>query len=395
MNHWQYAQVFLPEVGTAGNNGLVAAGSSADTLLVLYRDAAASAKPLYSYLTSAPRARSVAISDNYIIAFNVLAGSITATTRVQWCARGSPSNWTGEGSGFEDLLDMRGDGKAVVALNDKRIALFTEHEIWVGHQAPYPAQWVFSPLETAIGCAAPQTIVDTELGVFFLGTDTSLRLLPRAGGQSVVVSASVAKELRRNLSASAWGIYDPRLRLYHLFHSPLGASVRGLVVNVDTGEWAYEDLGPVSADSPQCGLAINGSPMFTLNEGLYFGNSVGTVFSSNSLLAQDTPGSVVTSTWRSPPLASDIPGNYKQLTQVDCDYRATSRATVTLKVSQDGGNSYGYTAIPLSLTSAPTTGRATSQLYAGGGFPAIELTSTDTGYELHRLDVTMNLGGRR
>jgi hypothetical protein len=118
-----------------------------------------------------------------------------------------------------------------------------------------------------------------------------------------------------------------------------------------------------------------------------------TIHSSSSLKSIDAT-SLVTSTFRSEVIAADLPGNYKQLTQVDLDHRSTSTSTLVLKVSQDGGNTFETTGRSVTLNRAPASGRATSQPYIGGAFPAIEITSSSTGYELHRLDVSMNLGGR-
>ena len=146
--------------------------------------------------------------------------------------------------------------------------------------------------------------------------------------------------------------------------------------------------------NPQCGTSVVAPNTGSWPGEALVANSHGTVFSFNSLLNADA-GSVFTAKWRSAPIASDLPSNYKHLTQLDVDYRAWSKATLVLKVSQDGGNNYGYTAPTMSLGTAPVSGRATSQVHVGGAFPAIEITSSSTGYELHRLDVTLNIGGRR
>lgn len=396
-DRWDYAQTFFAGLGAVGDFGLVAAGSNAfastDTLLVLYPVTGSGSAPRYSYLTAAPRAASVCAFDNYLIAFNIS----NFPQRAQWPQRGSPSNWTGEGSGFEDLLEMRGNGTAVRSLGEGRFVLFTDEEIWYGLGATYPAQFSFKPLDPTVGCPVAETIQATEEGLIFVANDASIRLLPREGGRSRIIVPSMAREMRRTLSSSAWAVYDARLRLYHLYPGGVASAQRGFVVNVDTGEWGYEVLGTSVTDSPLCGLGVNRPmpqlPSHVLNEGMYFGNSTGTIFSTNSLLGTEL-GSLVTSQWRSEPIAADLPGNYKHLTQIDCDYRSTSSATVTVKVSQDGGNTFGYTAPQLALPRATVSGRATSQPYIGGAFPAIELTSSSTGYELHRLDVTMNLGGR-
>jgi hypothetical protein len=391
-SRWQYVHAFAANLD---NNMVIAAGPSTGTLVALYQTGGSgSGLPLYSYLTSAPKAACVGAFDNYIIAFHIQASAPLAT-RVQWCVRGNPSNWTGEGSGFEDLLDMRGSGTRVLGTNDGRLLLFSNLEIWYGVSAPYPAQFQFLPFDRSVGCAGPGTIVETDIGVVFLGSDMALRVIPRGGGASEIISGPISQALRSygpTISANlSWAVYDPDTKIYHLFLDPsLGGILKGFVLNVVTGEWGFADY---NSPTPDCGAAFRVASGGA-TAGLYFGNSTGTVQSANSKIALEN-GSVVTSTWRSAPIASDLAGNHKQLTQVDLDYRATSRATVNLSISQDGGNNYGYTAPQLSLSSAPVSGRATSQVYVGGANPALEMTSTSTGYELHRVDLTMNIGGRR
>jgi hypothetical protein len=398
--NWQYAPIYS---ATLDANMLMAVGrgtgGSADTILVLYQTGGSpTGQPLYSYLTSAPKAAAVTSFDNYAIAFNIG----TFGTRVQWCVRGDASNWTSEGSGFEDLLQMRGVGMAVRGTADGRVVLWSDNEIWYGASATYPMQFQFFPLDTTAGCPFPQTIAETDMGFIFLGSDLHLRLLPKGGGLSQVIAPSLSALLMDGVFTeftveTSWAVFDPRTRCYLLYVQRTNTSqYTGIALNVDTGEWGFLDHPGLGTNlTPVCGATVSRSfARYVGNEGLMFGTSTGTVCSTNSKLGTEF-GSVVTSKWQSAPIAADLPGNYKQLTQVDCDHRSTRTATITLKVSQDGGNSFGYTAMPLSLLSAPVSGRATTHLYAGGGFPAIELSSTDTGYELHRLDVTMQLGGRR
>jgi hypothetical protein len=395
---WQYAQAYSASLDAAV---LVAAGGvSTSTLQVLYKTSGG--VPQYSYITGAPIAACVGSHDNYVIAFRTRPGPTSQyyNTRVQWCARGEAmSGWTKEGSGFEDLLSMRGVGTAVKGMSDNRLILFTDLETWYGDTATYPQQFQFYPLEQ-IGCPVPGTIAETEHGILFVGSDNNLRILPNGGGASRIVAPSLHRVLRNDLRTQgfpgignqSWAVWDRYSKLYYLFFTfSTVLERRGVVVNPETGEWGYIDAG----QSLTAGVAVGKTiPNNVPGEGLVFGNSTGTIYSYNSLIATDS-GSTVTATWRSAPIASELPGNYKQLRRVDCDYRATSRATVTLKISQDGGGSYGHTAMPLSLLSAPVTGRASSDVYAGSAFPCIELSSTDTGYELHRLDVTLDIGGQR
>jgi hypothetical protein len=394
---WHYAQCYSANLD---ENMLVAAGSSGVTLVCLYQTGGSvTGLPLYSYLTSAPKAAAVGSLDNYLVAFNV-TGTGQFTTRVQWCQRGNPSNWTGEGSGYEDLLDMKGTGRAVQPLSDGRIMLFSDQEIWQGVSATYPAQFQFSAYDTHVGVDGPRTVQETEFGLIFYGSDRALHLLPKGGGPLVDVAPTLTPILRQLghstvLTTALYGVYDPATKLYYFTIIQANLTTRGFVVNIQTGEWAYQTLPATLATGNGGGaIAVRTSAYATSGEGLYFVSSNGTVFSLDSRASTDF-GSVVTSTWQSAAIASDLPGDYKQMKQVDLDYRADSMSTVILKVSQDGGNNFNYTAQTLSLASAPMGGRATSQMYVGGIYPSIELTSTSTGFQLHRIDATLGLGGRR
>ena len=402
---WQYAQGYSAALDL---NVLIAAPGSGSTLQVIYRTSGGGGPPQYSFITGAPNAVCVTAFDNYIIAFRTRPGATSAfyNTRVAWCARGDHmSGWSKEGSGFEDLLPMRGVGTAVKGTSDGRVILFTELETWYGITATYPQQFQFNPLDTAIGCPVPGTIVETDHGIMFVGSDNNLRLLPNGGGPSQIIAPSLHRVLRNelrtqgnpNIGNFSWAMWDRYSKLYYLFitTAPVataGKPVRAFAVNPETGEWGYLEFD----NYPTSGVAMGktGSNYVT-HDGLFFGNSTGTIYSYSSVLGTDS-GSTVTSTWQSAPIGTDLPGNYKQLVQADLDYRATSRGTVTLRISQDGGNTYNDgTSQAVALPVAAYGGRATAHTYAGGAFPAIELTSTSTGIELHRLDATMMTGGQR
>ena len=398
---WQYAVAFGENLGV-GENMLVAAGSSYDTLLCLYQQGGTSAgAAVYSYLTSAPKAVAVCAFDNYVLAFNTSAGA-AFVTRVQWCVRGEPFNWTGEGSGFEDLLEMSGVGMAVRGMSDGRVILFSDREIWYGIRAAYPAQFQFYPLDKSVGCCAPRTIADVPGGLLFLSTDWRLCLLPAGGGPAQRIAPHVAEWLRRRASVDSvqgtWGLYDPYLNTYTLYIEKSGTITEALVLNLGTGEAGF--LAFTFGQAPWAGVGLGttlASNYFGKSEGVLFADSTGTVYSTNSTLAYDSSSvetQVVTSTWRSAPIATDLAGGWKQILDVNVDYQATSRATVVLRMAADG-NTFETTGQSISLASAPIVGRAKGEVYTGGYAPVVELYSTSTGYELHRLDVTMNLGGRR
>lgn len=391
-----YAQSFSANID---ENMLVVAGSSSLTLMCLYQvNGSSSGQAVYSYLTGAPKAAAVGAYDNYLIAFNITAPG-AYTSRVQWCQRGDPFNWTGEGSGFEDLLEMKGSGRAVFPLPG-RVMLFSDREIWQGVSATYPAQFEFIAYDTHVGVDGPRTIQDTEFGLVFYGSDRAVHLVPRDGGPLIDVAPTLTPVLRKLghsfvLTTVIYGVYDSNTKLYYFTMVMATGQIKSFVINIQTGEWGHNTLGlNLLAGNGGAALGVRTQTYFTSGEDMYFVGSNGTVYSLDSRASTDF-GSVVTSTWRSAPIGTDLPANYKQLIQVDLDYRADSAATLILKVSQDGGNNYDYTAQTLSLASAPFGARATSQMYVGGAYPSLEITSTSTGYQLNRIDTTLMLGGRR
>jgi hypothetical protein len=393
---WNYATTFY--AGDANDNVLVAAPGPAshNTLTITYF---ASSNFRTSYLTSAPKALCVGSFDNYVVAWNV-RGSDIYPTRVQWCQRGNPSNWTGEGSGFEDLLEMKGIGNHALGTQDNRLVLFSTQEIWYGLPATYPAQFQFYPLDRGVGLMAPHTAVETDLGIIFLGTDLNIRLLPRGGGPSQIIAPQM-REAIQNLTFTTPGtgnnigfaVFDPHKRLYYLYvdrAAAAGTPTGALVLNVDTGEW-----GRIlhNAVAPKVGCAFQAPSVANITTNVFYANSTGTVTSANSILDTEM-GSVVTSTWESAPVAADLHDCYKTLTNAMVAYRSFSTGTAFLRVSQNGGLTYGSSGGTLALATAPRSGRVETQMYVGAALPTVQITSSSTGYELHRLDVQMSVGGR-
>jgi hypothetical protein len=393
---WQYAHAYM---GSVDDNVLVCAPGifSYGTLQVVYQPPGSPVR--YSYLTSAPRAACVGAFDNYVVAWNIEeAGTGTDfPTRVQWCQRGDPSNWTGEGSGFEDLLEMRGDGNRVFGTQDNRLILFSTQEIWYGLPATYPAQFQFYPLDRSVGLSAAGTAADTDIGIIFLGTDLNLRVLPVGGGPSRILAPQMREAIQKIFQVTgsianslSWGVFDPLQRLYYLHLDPsLQGGYKSFVLNVDTGEWGRLQYPHIT---PRVGCSFTAPTSSAIAEVMYFGDSNGTIYSHDSTLGTEL-GNDVTAAWQSGPLAVDLHGAYKTVTNVHVDYRSFSTASLTVRIAQKGAPSFVGGSNTVALTPAEV-GRAEAQVYAGAGLPSVYLSSSDTGYELHRLDVSMIIGGR-
>lgn len=363
--------------------------------------------PIYSYLTGAPKAAFVASYDNYVLGWNTIEGSLAFPRRVRWCDRGDPGNWTPGGAstaGFEDLLSMSGDGTGITVL-DNRLILFSQKEVWVGLPSTYPSQFQFYPLDTTVGCPsrAAKTIAVTELGVVFLGSDLNLRMLPRGGGLSQIINPDIGDFLRNEtgiftVSVVPWAIYDGNRRLYYLYPQKTESAFGpGIVVNLNTGEWGrYVDVVGRTA-----GCFVRTEEITGLGGGrserFYSGTTNGKLYSTDSRKAGDmltsTSSLPVTATFQSIPMGLDLPESRRQLTGLQLTYKATSISSGAMKASGDFGNTFPASGSTVTLTSAPRGGIVDIDLMQDGPAPVIEWSSTQTGYELHRLSATFNLRG--
>lgn len=357
--------------------------------------------PIYSYLTGAPKAAFVTSFDNYVVAWNTTEGSLNYSRRARWCDRGDPGNWTPGGSstaGFEDLLSMSGDGTAITVL-DNRLILFSQKEIWIGQPSTYPSQFQFYPLDTSVGCPSrcAKTVAVTELGVVFLGSDLNLRLIPRGGGLSLILNPDIGTFLREQTnifttSFVPWSLYDGNRRLYYLYPIKTESAYGpGLVVNLNTGEWGQvaDTLGRTTGCFTRT-EELQGERLFsaTTNGKLYSMESrkAGDMVTSTSSLP-------VTSIFQSIPIGQDLPEGRRQLTQLELTYKATSPSAGSMKVSGDFGNTFPASGSTVTLSSVPRGGIVKVDAMADGPAPVVEWSSTQTGYELHRLSATFNLRG--
>lgn len=184
----------------------------------------------YSDLTAmgslVSRARSVAASDNRLVFFNVYADGKQYAQRVVWSVRGEPRNATiANGAGFEDLLDMRGEGTRIISDRDG-IALFSDAEVWRGRVRRDAYAFDFYPVERSFGAPYRQAIARTPWGIAFLGADYEVYILtadavaplgpPRDGGTS-----RIQGKLREELldAESAFMFYDAGAKRLHLHYT--------------------------------------------------------------------------------------------------------------------------------------------------------------------------------
>lgn len=437
VSFWDITQIYDP---ISNNNMAVLANGSYQSLYAWSVDAGT-----YSTLTGAPPALYVESFDNYLLAFNVKDSSTgdRLVQRVQWSDRGSASSWTGGLSGFQDLLDMRGQGTRVIG-QDNRLLLFSEYEIWQGSEANFPFVFNFTPLDRNIGTPYSWTICKTPIGLMFLGRDLNIWWLPKSGGPAKQAGDAIWRFLRLNIDVPerAWATYDSNTNQYQLYYAvqngtgypqralylnltgALGALTtgtfygalstepnwapqsfdlaggqlsltRGFEANLPaSGGTTWSQLSAANISWNQLGLTWNqlGGVITPWQRATFVGSSSGSMYYLNSNGTSDA-GVPVVSYWQSHGLGGDTPHRQKTLTSVRIDYQTASASSLTVQATDDLGETY-QTGIGVNLAPASFASHVRADVYSASRYPAFKVSSVGARYRLWRFWATIRTQGR-
>lgn len=384
---------------------------------------------VFSGLTSAPKAKYVTAFDNFLMAFNIKdsTGS-NYVQRVQWSDRGNPSNWTGALSGFADLLDAKGQGTRILAQNN-RVLLFFESEIWQAQRGAFPDTFRFTPLDRSVGSPYPRSVVDTPMGVMFMGRDQRVYLLPNDGGPAQEVSAKANDSLRLTPgNGVVWAMWDGTSSAYQIFMAQGGTNDQPpnngfYFVQPDLtihrmfyafgqdrthGFTAYKQggtLGTTWSQASTAGYTWDSIPgtwdTYNVQSSLqercaFMGCSTGTMYRATSTATTDD-GLPISFNYTFPSLGGHAPETIKTITEVRVDYQSeapTSQSRLTL--TSLGQIASKYTADAVGPTVSGVQGSVTFHTQITDRFPTLYLTGSLPGgqFRFGRIWVTMTEGGR-
>ena len=381
---------------------------------------------IFSSVTDAPRAKYVTAFDNFLIAFNVHASGVTAPQRVVWNDRGSNYTWTPGNNlaGFEDLLDMRGQGTRIIA-DEGQLTLFSEEEIWSGQRGEFPFVFRFFPRDKTKGCPYPWTVVPTALGTVFLAADFHPYVLPRGGGPAQKIGESVRPFLRDaiDLPELAWAAVHEQEGQYMLYYAQQGGNglpQRAVYLNMNTGAWApqsHDDVDssqsltrgfPVRIKSDattwadlntaavawdqltQTWAQLSGANTPVRTVGV--GTGSGTIYQLSSDASRDDTQEIATR-WQSGSLAATLPQHNKVLTRIRMNYLGTSTSTVTFRASGDQGASFPSTQGVRLQQVAGQVKSAVADVYVTGNFPVFEVQGTGGQYTITGFQTEMRVDG--
>jgi len=371
----------------------------------------------YSTLTQSPIAADVVTFDNSPIAWNTFefGQNKRFVTRVQWPQIQNPENWLGIGSGFEDLIDMRGAGTRIFKLGDEMI-LATTQEIYRGRRVGGAFRFAFTPLIQELGMPFPRAAIVTKAGVVWLNDDYMVYLLS-PGGNIQPIGQQILQELRDTLvdfERAFFSINQTRQQLTLHYTTSLGQwAQRAFTYHVASQQWtpqrythnltAATNLDITSSaltwGNPANSGWVGGASATPASqtstwlqlenrdgavEPLFF-SSQGTAFTYSSTASLDDT-SVVEAQWISGGLLTGDPVHHKWVDRVRIDARATSASSLSVSISGNLGGAYVSGA-----EQAFSVNSQTSQLYipetTGGEYFALKLSSEETGWEVSRAFV--------
>lgn len=213
-------------------------------------------KKEYKELSDAPKARFITtFAERLVVAAVGSQSGGVSPVRIAWSVNGDPTDWTGVGSGRENLIQNPSDfGDAITGifgLGDRAVVL-RERSIWhITRQPIAAAPFRFTAIVTGLGCDMPHTAARTNRGsLIFADRDTAGIWEYRPGSQPRRLSVPIDSNLADDLAAAsrAEGAYDLFNQEYHL-----GLSVgdtewldKFWVFNLRKEAWSYDDSPEVT-----------------------------------------------------------------------------------------------------------------------------------------------------
>ncbi len=363
----------------------------------------------YSTLTGAPICADVTLFDNRPVAWNILTLSSTSrrVTRATWPVAGDPEDWVGEGSGGEDIVDMRGEGTRIFTSGDELILMSTE-EIWRGRRVGFPFIFRYDALERRTGAPFKRAVIQTEHGIFWLGNDYNIYQLDTAR-RIARIGTPIQHTLRTTLKTpdrAFFGYNDDRQQLtFYYSITAETAPTKGMTWDIAEQKWmpqAYpfelsrdiSELPIASSSSSWGGLAGTLSAQnYTFNDavGLDGTSKTGLLTSNSTTLYYDGSatsdnGTRVLSQAQFAANFANDPTRIKLVDEVRMYVKSDTASSLTLSVSGDAFGTVGNeTNISLSAQSNTTLVRSNPMV--SGVVPALRVESEDPGWEINRVVV--------
>lgn len=343
----------------------------------------------YTKIAGGYAGKHVTTFDGRIVICAVMDGGYKGY-RIRWSAKYSDTDYTGIGSGYEDLLSTPGgvvdEALGVYPITDETALLVRGNSIWlmvVTGNASAPFR--FSRIQDKIPCKSRRTIVSVPGGVVFMGEEDVYFVTPT--GITTIGDRIRNRLINAMLSSEyAWADYDSRRAEYVVAVREGSAAIN---LNVayrysffDKG-WSREEYpfetrslsfsrythGTITIDQltgtiDQLTGTIDDLGVTSRDSGMLFvvhgagGQDYVLREDSTTYKDYDASGTVQTDTTaeiRTGLLSvGDLLGE-TELSEIQLEYEASSPCTLNFDYSVDGGNSWSsYSSVAIQATTRPT-----------------------------------------
>lgn len=355
----------------------------------------------YSNLTGAPGGKDVVAFANRAVIWNTQYIGVAASPipqRVQWSVGGDPEDWTGLGSGSEDLVDIRGNGTRIFA-NEAEMILASDKEIWRGQFIGDPYYFQFTPITRTIGMPFPRAALQTNDGIFWLDEDY---MLWRMVGEAIQPIGQDMQTWLRDTAHTLEGAfltYNPTLRQLRLFYSTkqaVGAQTiatfgypnTSVTFDIAANVWTQE----IYSDWFQYGLthkhpdlakpATNPPESIRFPHEMVFTSGATTAYFERS--ATSDLGNAVTEDCFLGTLGDESLTWNKTCEELRIEVAARQPSAMTLSVSTDIGRT-SYWSQPLSVTSSSYVSQVIAYPKVSGVYHNLRLQSTNGAWSIPRM----------
>lgn len=258
-----------------------------------------------------------------------IGNTVANPSRINWSILGNPEDWTGTGSGSQDVSTNDGDTLVGAALlGTDHLLMFKQNSIHdlVIRTSPFP----LFPLFRNIGAVSPRAIVTVGDVVYFLTPEPRMKA---TDGTKIVEFPDTIDDVWDSLSKSrlqyAHGIYYPRLRQIMWFVSTTGATTHDLCLiwDLERKAWLRHTTG----------YKMNVSALVQdrlLYAGAYDGKIYNQDVASTFTDASESAGTI-NAFWRSGWMDAQAMVNTKVIPYVDLNFQTQSSGTFTYAYGYD------------------------------------------------------------
>ncbi len=257
-----------------------------------------------------------------------IANTIAAPSRINWSILGNPEDWSGAGSGSQDVSNNDGDSiVGGVLLATSHLLIFKQNSIHelVLNSSPFP----LFPLFSKVGAISSRAILDIDGVCYFITPQARMKA---TDGTSIVEFPDVINTVWDGLNKSRLpyiqGVYDKVRRLVLWFCSDADSQVNNIVIIWDLVNKVWNKF--TSGHEMNAAMVMRDTVLY----GGGYDSNIYRLDDPNTTVDASDGSVAINSFWRSGWLDMSQMINMKHIPYVDLNFRTQTSGSFDF--------SYGY-----------------------------------------------------